>query len=74
VGVVSGFSIRPAQDKCFRPEAVVDGKKVWGCQGVVDMLLNGNNSQNLKALLARSVSPPLFEDRGCGFISLYVYV
>ncbi len=68
VGVVSGFSIRPAQDKYFRPEAVVDGKTVWGCQKVVDRLLNDNDSHYLRALLARSCSPPrgLFEDRGCG--------
>jgi hypothetical protein len=54
------------KDKCFRPEAMVDGKKVWGCQGVVDEMLNGNNSHELKALLARSVSPPLFEDSSEG--------
>jgi hypothetical protein len=66
--LVSGFSIRPAQEKRFRPEAVVDGKTVWGCQKVVDRLLNDNDSHYLRALLARSCSPPrgLFEDCGCG--------
>jgi hypothetical protein len=66
VGVVSGFSIRPAQEKRVRPEAVVDGKTVWGCQKVVDRLLNDSDSHYLRALLARSCSPPRFEDRGCG--------
>ena len=67
VGVVSGFFIRPAQEKRFRPEAVVGGKTVWGCQGVFDKVLIGNDNHNLRALLARSCSPPrgLFEDRGC---------
>jgi hypothetical protein len=65
VGVVTGFSIRPAQEKGVREEAIVDGKRVWGCQSVVDTLLNDN--PNLRALLRRSCSPPrgVFEDCGC---------
>jgi hypothetical protein len=68
VGVVSGFFIRPAQEKRFRPEAVVGGKTVWGCQGVFDKVLIGNDNHNMRALLARSCSPPrgLSEDRGGG--------
>jgi hypothetical protein len=62
----SGIATASETKDCFRPEAMVDGKKVWGCQGVVDEMLNGNNSHELKALLARSVSPPVFEDSSEG--------